>query len=244
MRRLQKAATGIAALDERTGGGLRRGRPTLVCGGAGCRKIRLAMEFLVRGAVTMPANRQSIFVPCWHVRPMESAGGVCGIPRTGIEDGEEVMPASAPIVPGPPASFETAAPRELEFSGEQGETIGSLGTSMRAVGLFFVVLGLWVVVAAAFTANLGVMEALRRPSSWIILLQGVLAVIIGVWTRAAGSEFQRVATTAGADIQHLMDAVVQLRKVYRLQWLLILAAMVLLALFVVATLFTPILARG
>ena len=37
-------------LDEITGGGLPRGRPTLVCGGAGCGKTLLAMEFLVRGA--------------------------------------------------------------------------------------------------------------------------------------------------------------------------------------------------
>ena len=37
-------------LDEITGGGLPRGRPTLVCGSAGCGKTLLAMEFLVRGA--------------------------------------------------------------------------------------------------------------------------------------------------------------------------------------------------
>src|SRR5689334_3259824 len=47
---LPKAATGIAGLDEITGGGLPRGRPTLVCGGAGCGKTLLALEFLVRGA--------------------------------------------------------------------------------------------------------------------------------------------------------------------------------------------------
>ncbi|WP_374565979.1 circadian clock protein KaiC [Ideonella sp.] len=48
---LPKAATGIRGLDEITGGGLPRGRPTLVCGGAGCGKTMLAAEFLVRGAV-------------------------------------------------------------------------------------------------------------------------------------------------------------------------------------------------
>src|SRR5438270_5314571 len=49
-RGLPKAPTGIAGLDEVTGGGLPRGRPTLVCGNAGCGKTLLAMEFLVRGA--------------------------------------------------------------------------------------------------------------------------------------------------------------------------------------------------
>jgi circadian clock protein KaiC len=47
---LPKCPTGIQGLDEITSGGLPRGRPTLVCGGAGCGKTLLAMEFLVRGA--------------------------------------------------------------------------------------------------------------------------------------------------------------------------------------------------
>jgi circadian clock protein KaiC len=47
---LPKAPTGIQGLDEITGGGLPRGRPTLVCGNAGCGKTLLAMEFVVRGA--------------------------------------------------------------------------------------------------------------------------------------------------------------------------------------------------
>ena len=49
--RLLKCPTGIQGLDEITDGGLPRGRPTLVCGGAGCGKTLLAAEFLVRGAV-------------------------------------------------------------------------------------------------------------------------------------------------------------------------------------------------
>jgi circadian clock protein KaiC len=47
---LPKCRTGIQGLDEITDGGLPRGRPTLVCGGAGCGKTLLAAEFLVRGA--------------------------------------------------------------------------------------------------------------------------------------------------------------------------------------------------
>ena len=47
---LPKCPTGIRGLDEITIGGLPRGRTTLVCGGAGCGKTLLGMEFLVRGA--------------------------------------------------------------------------------------------------------------------------------------------------------------------------------------------------
>jgi circadian clock protein KaiC len=48
---LPKAPTGIRGLDEITGGGLPRGRPTLLCGSAGSGKTMLAAEFLVHGAL-------------------------------------------------------------------------------------------------------------------------------------------------------------------------------------------------
>lgn len=46
-----KCPSGIPGLDEITGGGLPRGRPTLVAGSAGCGKTLLSMEFLVRGVL-------------------------------------------------------------------------------------------------------------------------------------------------------------------------------------------------
>jgi len=48
---LEKCPTGIRGLDEITKGGLPRGRPTLICGGAGSGKTLFAMEFLMRGAL-------------------------------------------------------------------------------------------------------------------------------------------------------------------------------------------------
>ncbi|HEY0764777.1 MAG TPA: circadian clock protein KaiC [Pyrinomonadaceae bacterium] len=47
---LQKEPTGISGFDEITRGGVPKGRPTLICGGAGAGKTLFAMEFLVRGA--------------------------------------------------------------------------------------------------------------------------------------------------------------------------------------------------
>ncbi len=47
---LAKAPTGITGLDEVTGGGLPRGRTTLVAGAAGAGKSLFGIEFLVRGA--------------------------------------------------------------------------------------------------------------------------------------------------------------------------------------------------
>src|ERR1700735_2446086 len=51
LQTLAKARTGISGLDEVTFGGLPAGRPTLICGGAGCGKTLLAATFLVNGAV-------------------------------------------------------------------------------------------------------------------------------------------------------------------------------------------------
>ena len=60
LAKLPKAPTGIEGLDEITGGGLPAGRPTLVCGTAGCGKTMLAMEFLVRGATQF--NEPGVFM--------------------------------------------------------------------------------------------------------------------------------------------------------------------------------------
>jgi len=57
---LPKTPTSIQGLDEITGGGLPKGRPTLVCGGAGCGKTLFAMEFIVRGATQY--NEPGVFI--------------------------------------------------------------------------------------------------------------------------------------------------------------------------------------
>jgi circadian clock protein KaiC len=46
---IAKTKTGISGLDEICGGGFPKGRPTLVCGSAGCGKTLLATQFLVKG---------------------------------------------------------------------------------------------------------------------------------------------------------------------------------------------------
>lgn len=46
---LEKTPSGIKGLDEITFGGFPKGRPILVCGGPGCGKTLMAMQFLVKG---------------------------------------------------------------------------------------------------------------------------------------------------------------------------------------------------
>ena len=60
IKELLKSPTGIKGFDEITGGGLPAGRPTLICGGAGCGKTLFGMEFLVRGAIQF--NEPGVFM--------------------------------------------------------------------------------------------------------------------------------------------------------------------------------------
>ncbi|MDH2901618.1 MAG: circadian clock protein KaiC [archaeon] len=55
-----KSASGIRGLDEITFGGLPKGRPTLIAGGAGSGKTLMSMEFLVRGAIDH--NEPGVFI--------------------------------------------------------------------------------------------------------------------------------------------------------------------------------------
>jgi circadian clock protein KaiC len=48
---LAKTPTGIDGLDEVTEGGLPKGRPTLICGSAGCGKTLMAVQFIYKGIV-------------------------------------------------------------------------------------------------------------------------------------------------------------------------------------------------
>lgn len=59
-KKLPKTRTGISGLDEITDGGLPTSRPTLLCGGAGCGKTLLSIEFIVRGA--MQYNEPGVFL--------------------------------------------------------------------------------------------------------------------------------------------------------------------------------------
>jgi circadian clock protein KaiC len=57
---LRKAPTGIEGLDQITEGGLPAGRPTLICGSAGCGKTLFGLHFLVRGA--LEHNEPGVFI--------------------------------------------------------------------------------------------------------------------------------------------------------------------------------------
>ena len=60
VKTVEKARTGIKGFDDITNGGLPKGRPSLICGTAGCGKTLFGMEFLVHGATEF--NEAGVFV--------------------------------------------------------------------------------------------------------------------------------------------------------------------------------------
>lgn len=73
---LEKAPTGIQGLDEISNGGLPKGRTTIVCGGPGCGKTMLGIEFLVRGATEF--NEPDVLV-AFEETPQEMARNVASL---------------------------------------------------------------------------------------------------------------------------------------------------------------------
>jgi circadian clock protein KaiC len=73
---LQKVPTGIKGLDEVSGGGLPQGRTTIVCGGPGCGKTMLGLEFLVRGAQQF--NERGVLI-AFEETPQEMAKNIASL---------------------------------------------------------------------------------------------------------------------------------------------------------------------
>ena len=112
-----------------------------------------------------------------------------------------------------------------EFDSSQEVVIRDLAGSMQFVGTVSIVVAVVMWLAGIATMFMG------NPAGLAQIVQGVLMVFIGVWTRSSARSFQLVVDTKGSDIPNLMNALGELRRLYSLQkWLMI----VMLVLFVLA----------
>ncbi len=73
---IARSPTGIEGFDELTLGGLPAGRPTLVCGAAGCGKTLFASTFLIYGA--RECNEPGVFVT-FEERPVDIVSNVASL---------------------------------------------------------------------------------------------------------------------------------------------------------------------
>jgi circadian clock protein KaiC len=167
-RALPKCPTGIKGLDEITQGGLPLGRPTLICGGAGCGKTLMAMEFIVRGATEF--NEPGVFMS-FEERPEELVQNVRSL---GFDLDDLVARKQLAM------SYVRVERAEIEETGEYdleglfirlGSAIDSVGAKRVAVDTIESLFG--------GLANEGILRAeLRRLFQWL-KTKGVTAVITG-----------------------------------------------------------------
>jgi circadian clock protein KaiC len=163
---IRKALTGIQGLDEITQGGFPAGRPTLICGSAGCGKTLMAMEFLVRGAAEF--NEPGVFF-AFEESPEELTENVksLGFDLASLERKNKLY-----------LEYVHIEPAEMEETGEydlEGLFI-RLGYAIDSIGAKRVVLD---TIEALFggLSNQAVLRAeLRRLFRWL-KEKGVTAVI-------------------------------------------------------------------
>ncbi len=165
-RSLPKALTGIQGLDEVTGGGFPRGRPTLICGSAGAGKTLLTMEFLVRGATEY--NEPGVFM-AFEETATELAQNVRSL-GFDLEELEREKKLAIDFVRIERSEIDETGDYDLE-----GLFI-RLGTAIDAIGATRVVLDTIENLFAGLQ-NQGILRAeLRRLFRWL-KDKGVTAVI-------------------------------------------------------------------
>jgi circadian clock protein KaiC len=165
---LPKAPTGIHGLDDITGGGLPKGRPTLICGGPGCGKTMMAAEFLIRGALEF--KEPGAFIS-FEETGEELAQNVASL---GFDLGQLVEDGKIAL------DYVRVEPAEIEETGEydlEGLFV-RLGLAIDSVGAKRVVLDTIESLFGGFTNQALLRSEIRRLFRWL-KDKGVTAVITG-----------------------------------------------------------------
>ena len=118
----------------------------------------------------------------------------------------------------------------FEFSDVQNDVISRLSSRMKFVGIFYIVVG--AMMGLGTVAMLFIMP----PVAVIYGLVTAAEILIGLWTNNAASSFRMITSTQGNDVGYLMNAIESLRKLYNLQFWLLIGGIALCFLVVIAVL--------
>ena len=163
-----KARTGIEGLDAVTLGGLPAGRPTLLCGAAGCGKTLFAMTFLVNGAARF--GEAGVFMS-FEERADDLVTNVASLGY----DVEKLVSDRKLVI-----DHVRIEPSEIEVSGDYDfePLFVRLGFAIDQVGAKRVVLDTIEALFSGFTDQAVLRAELRRLFGWL-KDRGVTAVITG-----------------------------------------------------------------
>lgn len=165
---LLKSPTGIKGLDEITGGGLPQGRTSLICGGTGCGKTLLAMEFLLHGA--MQFDEPGVFMS-FEEKSGELAKNFASL---GYDLNELVRQKKLTI------DYAHLDPREIEETGEYDldGLIIRLGYAIESIGAKRVALDTIEALFSGLSNEAILRSELRRLFNFL-KEKGVTAIVTG-----------------------------------------------------------------
>jgi hypothetical protein len=112
---------------------------------------------------------------------------------------------------------------EYEFSASENRVIGDLSWKMHYVGMF-------LVAVAGLTTVYALFDLVDRIGN---LVAALIYFAIGWYTINAAASFRQIVETEGRDIGALMDACRNLLKLYRIQFWLVILALLLLVVAVI-----------
>lgn len=116
---------------------------------------------------------------------------------------------------------------QYEFDTGQNQLVGGLARKMMWVAWFTLAVG-------ALALIFGIVSIGQIDTFISALVQGGILFLIGLWTRRAALAFQLIVDTEGADVSNLMAALGELRKLYTLQFWLLLVSVGLAAFAILA----------
>ncbi len=110
-----------------------------------------------------------------------------------------------------------------EFNNSQNEIFQDLANKMRFVGILLLVGGIFSTIIGVAVIFVGIFlqkEDIFINSGMSSIIQGILFLLISSWIRKAALGFFQIVKTTNNDIENLMSAISELRKLYTLQYVL------------------------
>ena len=125
-----------------------------------------------------------------------------------------------------PSAVPNASPSaQYEFNEAENTTFTGLSRAMNLVGTVSLALG-GLMVIGFFV----LLMRHRVGQGTLSLVQGMVMVVMGIWNRDAAGPVERIVSSAGNDITHLMQAMEKLKKIFSLTQTLLLATILLVGL--------------
>jgi hypothetical protein len=142
--------------------------------------------------------------------------------------------------PTRPENSAGSPPAQFEFTGRQNAVIGPLARDMVWVAAPLLVVGILYAIGLVLSIVRSFQDPQYLFQAALIGLAMAFYLALGTWTRRSAQSFQQIVSTQGQDINHLMDALENLGKMYGLLSLLVKVYVVVVGIAVVLGLITAV----